>query len=124
MGLVYILELTEKNLFRIKGNIGWALSKCSAVSPLISAAFPHFRPDMTLLLIYSNSFCEVLVTRSTVHTTVTLTSDELSFQINSSDGRGSRRQTSPTDETQTVGFQHASATRIAARLLEEPSMVE
>ena len=38
-GLVYILELTEKNLFRIKGNIGWALSKCSAVSPLISGAF-------------------------------------------------------------------------------------
>jgi len=49
LGLVYILELTEKNLSRINSNTRWALSKCSAVSPLVSGAFPHYKPDITLL---------------------------------------------------------------------------
>ena len=39
LGLVYILELTEKTY----PGLG-SVSKCLAVSPLVSGAFPHFKP--------------------------------------------------------------------------------
>jgi len=47
LALIYTLQLTEKEL-RIKDKIGWALNKCLAVRPLISGAFPLFKPDMAL----------------------------------------------------------------------------